>query len=283
MQKFSRWCGIMGKPFQRGEDVVVESAFISALNFLFIAAGLTVISIATPYADLVLGSRLTGAHLSSVAFALLTLSIFLRFALVRLGVNWSWNDLLLAYSVWHFCSALPSSGFVGFLFPMIAVFRYFATPANQWEQLFGSFIPNWFALADESAARAFYHGVPAPSPLQWQPWLVPTLFWSLFATIYFAGIFFALPFGFTIAGLLKRNLLSRRCKSFRLSLKARQQFGCPRFGLEHRCRSWFTPSMPYRVISHICRQCRCSFFGGRFLLTSLLTFGKENELFSVSL
>lgn len=165
------------------------SAVISVLNFSLIIFGLTIVSIATPYVDLVMGSRLTAAHLSSAALTLLLASILSRVLLVRFNFNFSWSDLLLAYSIWHFCSALPSSGFVGFLFPMISVFRYFASPANQWEQLFGSFIPFWFALTDESAARAFYHGVPSPSPIQWQIWLLPTLFWFLFGTFYFASTF----------------------------------------------------------------------------------------------
>jgi hypothetical protein len=166
-----------------------ERFLSAAIAHLITFAGLLIIAVATPYSDLVLGSRLTGAHLSSSAITLLAIAIGLRTFFARLGLNWSWSDLLLAYSVWHFCSALPSSGFVGFLFPMIATFRYFATPANQWEQLFGAFIPQWFALTDESAARSFYHGIPSPSPIQWQPWLVPTLFWLLFATVYFAGTF----------------------------------------------------------------------------------------------
>jgi hypothetical protein len=118
-----------------------RKSFIGALAcpcYLSIFAGLVAIAVTTPYSDLVLGSRLTGAHLSSSAITLLAIAIGLRTFFARLGLNWSWSDLLLAYSVWHFCSALPSSGFVGFLFPMIATFRYFATPANQWEQLFGA-------------------------------------------------------------------------------------------------------------------------------------------------
>jgi len=167
-----------------------KGAFASALNLSLLFLGLAIIALATPYVDLVLGSRLTAAHLSSAALSLLLLGVAVRSLAVRFGLGWSWGDLLLAYSVWHFCSALPSSGFVGFLFPMIAVFRYFSSPANQWEQLFGSFIPSWFTLTDEGAARAFYQGVPSPSPINWGPWLVPTLFWLLFATVYFAGTFF---------------------------------------------------------------------------------------------
>jgi hypothetical protein len=161
----------------------------SALSAWITFAGLVGIALVTPYADLVLGARLTAAHLSSAALTLLLCALSLRAILWRWGIRWSWGDLLLAYSVWHFCSALPSSGFGGFLFPMMATFRYFATPANQWQELFGDFIPPWFAVSDLSAVRAFYQGVPTPSPLFWQPWLIPTMFWVAFATLYFAASF----------------------------------------------------------------------------------------------
>lgn len=104
----------------------------SALSAWITFAGLVGIALVTPYADLVLGARLTTAHLSSTALTLLLCALSLRAILWRWDIRWSWGDLFLAYSVWHFYSALPSSGFGGFLFPMMATFRYFATPANQW-------------------------------------------------------------------------------------------------------------------------------------------------------
>lgn len=164
-------------------------SFPPLLFVLITFAGLLGIALATPYADLVLGARLTAAHLSSAALTLLLLALAVRAFLARWGIAFSWSDLLLAYSVWHFCSALPSSGFGGFLFPMTATFRYFATPANQWQELFGGFIPSWFSVSDLGAVRAFYQGVPASPPLLRQPWLIPTLFWVTFATVYFAASF----------------------------------------------------------------------------------------------
>ncbi len=173
----------------RGKGQGEAAPFPSSLFALMTLAGLVGIALITPYADLVLGAHLTAAHLSSATLTLLLLVLAIRASLARWGIAWSWGDLLLAYSIWHFCSALPSSGFGGFLFPMTATFRYFATPANQWQELFGAFIPSWFAVLDLGAVRAFYQGVPTLSPFLWQPWLIPILFWVAFATLYFAASF----------------------------------------------------------------------------------------------
>lgn len=167
----------------------VKPSLAFTIVYLVVFLGLTVNAVVTPYADLVLSSRLTAAHLSSSVLFLFLIAVLARSLLSHFGVNLSWSELFLAYSVWHFCSAIPSSGFIGFLFPMVSVLRYFATPANQWEQLFIPFVPPWFALSDESATRSFFQGVPSHSPLYWKPWVVPTLFWAFFATVYFAGTF----------------------------------------------------------------------------------------------
>ncbi len=159
------------------------------LSLLFVSFGLVFIALATPYADLVLNSRLTEAHLSSAALTQLLLLVLARTLLSRWGRTWSWGEVLLVYGVWHFCAALPSSGLVGFLFPLMAAFHYFTSPANQWQELFGSYLPSWFVVSDKAAVQGFYHGIPAPSPLPWQPWLAPTLFWVLFASCYLAAHF----------------------------------------------------------------------------------------------
>ncbi|MCX7777611.1 MAG: hypothetical protein N2381_06095 [Armatimonadetes bacterium] len=181
-------------PASTGQDLMLRDSHDSAQKRLTFAtlmmtfAGIVAIAIVMPYADLVLEQRLTSAHLSSSALTLLLLALAFRKLLSRWRFNFPCSDLLLAYSVWHFCSALPSSGFGGFLFPMMATFHYFSTPANQWQELFGSFIPPWFAVSDLAAVRSFYEGVPASSSLQFWAWAFPASFWLIFATIYFASL-----------------------------------------------------------------------------------------------
>ncbi len=174
---------------REGSEEKPRSFLGSILLAVIALLGLVGIALVTPYADLVLDQRLVEAHLSGSALTLLLLTVFVRWFLVRCGVALSWGEVLLVYSVWHFCAALPSSGFGGFLFPMMAVFRYFASPANQWQEFFGGFIPPWFAVSDLAAVQGFYHGVPSLSFASLQPWLAPTLFWLLFASVYFATHF----------------------------------------------------------------------------------------------
>ena len=102
----------------RGKAVPLSSWLFA----LLLLAGLVGIALVTPYADLVVGARLTAAHLSSAALTLLLCALAARALLARRGMAWSWGELLLAYSVWHFCSAMPSSGFGGVLVPTTTAF-----------------------------------------------------------------------------------------------------------------------------------------------------------------
>lgn len=151
------------------------------------------LSLTTPYTDLVLrGSRLCAAHLpigSLLVFTLglLTWNTFARRFLPRLA--FSPQELLVAYSMMLFCAAIPSAGFAGFVFSVMAAPFYFADHANEYERLFWHHIPQWFAPHDRQVATTFYVGLKPDQPLPWQPWLVPTLVWTGFAVVYFFTLF----------------------------------------------------------------------------------------------
>jgi hypothetical protein len=155
--------------------------------------GVALLSLATPYTDLVLqGSRLCAAHLpigSLLVFTLglLTANAFTRRVAPRLAL--APQELLVAYSMMLFCAAIPSAGFAGFLFSVMAAPFYFADPANEYERLFWHHIPHWFAPHDRQLATAFYVGLKSDQPLSWQPWLLPTLVWTGFAVVYFFTVF----------------------------------------------------------------------------------------------
>lgn len=54
----------------------VEPRLASTIVYLFVFSGLAVNAVATPYADLVLNSRLTAAHLSSSVLSLFPIAVF---------------------------------------------------------------------------------------------------------------------------------------------------------------------------------------------------------------
>jgi hypothetical protein len=67
------------------------------------------------------------------------------------------------------------------LFGQISHAFWFATPENEWEQLFFRYIPSWLTMADKSALENFYRGESSIYTDQnFTPWVKPLLMWGVF-------------------------------------------------------------------------------------------------------
>ncbi len=176
-----------------GTPLQTAPASVTRRSVLVGLAGVVLLSLATPYTDLVLqGSRLCAAHLPIGSLLIFTLGLLTWNAFAcrvapRLAL--APQELLVAYSMMLFCAAIPSAGLAGFLFSVMAAPFYFADHANDYERLFWHHIPNWFAPHDRQLATAFYVGLKSGQSLNWLPWLVPTLVWTGFAVVYFFSVF----------------------------------------------------------------------------------------------
>lgn len=153
---------------------------LAALLALALVAG---VSSVVPYADLYLqGSRLAYSHLPVVTvICLLALAYVLRPALGLLRVRLRLRHIAYAFALLMAVSALSSSGFVAYLFPVTVAPLHFGTPENKWQQLFGRYIPEWFHPGSRRAIAYFYDGLPPGAPLPWHAWATPLIAWSLFA------------------------------------------------------------------------------------------------------
>ena len=61
---------------------------------------------------------------------------------------------------------------------------WFATPENDWRNLFWRYIPPWFTVKDEHALSALYHGdTTFFSRANFMPWLGPIVYWSAFLIV----------------------------------------------------------------------------------------------------
>ena len=60
----------------------------------------------------------------------------------------------------------------------------FATPENDWENLFGHYIPPWLSVADKGVLRSYYEGESTLYTTKHiRGWLVPSLWWSAFVVM----------------------------------------------------------------------------------------------------
>jgi len=67
---------------------------------------------------------------------------------------------------------------------------WFATPENEWKELFWQYIPRWLAVDDISVLRGYYEGESSFYNAQYiKKWIVPLLWWSAF---YFVVLFIIL-------------------------------------------------------------------------------------------
>jgi len=103
-------------------------------------------------------------------------------ALRRLLPRWAFSqvELLTIYIVVVISETLAGHDFVQNLFGTIGHAHWFATPENQWEDLFHEHLASWLVVSDQSALKSFYEGgVSFLRPDAVGPFLVPLAAWGL--------------------------------------------------------------------------------------------------------
>jgi len=147
---------------------------------LILAAALCAI---TPYNDYIVGNTyIAGNHFPIGAVSVLLLLSLLNLLLFRLRGRaiLSTRETAVVYIIIMVTSGIPSSGLLRYLVPCGTVPYYFASPGNQWADLFWSHIPSWMAVSDVSAVFWFWEGIPADAALPWRPWFTMMSHWFIF-------------------------------------------------------------------------------------------------------
>ena len=67
------------------------------------------------------------------------------------------------------------------LFGQISHAIWFATPENEWEQLFFRYVPSWLTVTDKYVLEGYYRGETSLYDMRIiKPWIEPLLFWGAF-------------------------------------------------------------------------------------------------------
>jgi hypothetical protein len=95
-------------------------------------------------------------------------------------------ELIVVLSMGLVASTIPSSAFMGYFIATISTPYYFASPENQWADVFFRHLPPWLlADASDHAMQWFYEGIPAGRPIPWNAWTVALFWWGLFFVVLF--------------------------------------------------------------------------------------------------
>lgn len=99
------------------------------------------------------------------------------------------SELIVIISIGMIASTVPASAFMGYFIAVISTPYYFASPENQWAEVFFQYLPSWL-LADNSERQMqwFYEGLPSSETIPWRVWVTPLFWWgSFFIVLFFVG------------------------------------------------------------------------------------------------
>lgn len=138
------------------------------------------ISIATPYSDLVMRGTWVGlTALPISAVFLLAVLVAANAPLRRERRGLTGGELLVIFCMTLAAAGIASFGLTGLLIPYLAGPLYFATPENHYAEAILRHLPAWMLAPGAEAAKALYEGLPEGASIPWAAWLVPLAIWSV--------------------------------------------------------------------------------------------------------
>ena len=161
---------------------------------MLIGSGCLIVQAAvTPYNNLyVAGTNIAGNHFPIGSAFIFTLIILVLNALLkkaRQGSELAPAELITIWVMLSVGSGIPYSGLMRYLSPLLVCPTYFATPENEWAELFQRHLPDWLVIKDPKAVQYYYEGLPGGMPIPWREWLKPALAWTSFVLVmYFVMI-----------------------------------------------------------------------------------------------
>lgn len=94
------------------------------------------------------------------------------------------QELLLVYIMTNISTCIIGHDMLQILVPMMGHAFWFATPENEWQDLFWPHIPDWLVVSDKAALRGYYYGETSFYRLEnLLAWLGPVLWWCGFVIV----------------------------------------------------------------------------------------------------
>ena len=141
-------------------------------------------------------------------------AVFILFSLTCLNLiarkwlpRWAFGqgELITIYIMLNLASAVCATDMIQVLMPMLGHSFWFASPENEWQELFGRYIPEWLTVSDTSVLSGYYNGESTLyEAYKIKAWLSPMLWWT--------GFSFALLFVMFCVNVIVRRQWTEREK-----------------------------------------------------------------------
>ena len=110
-------------------------------------------------------------------FALALVNILSKRYLPRLAMNQ--GELLTIYVMLSIATGIFGHDFIRILIHTMGAARWFASPENEWADLFFRYLPEWLVIDDSKVLQAYYEGDSTLYTLSHiKEWYMPVLAWS---------------------------------------------------------------------------------------------------------
>ena len=110
-------------------------------------------------------------------FFVLTFMVNAIVAVLGRNVQLSKADLVMIYCMLLMAVTVPTWGLMFFLIGTLVYPFYYATPENNYVELFHDFIPSWMVPQDFQAIKDYYEGLPQGAAVPWGVWVEPMGWW----------------------------------------------------------------------------------------------------------
>ncbi len=112
-------------------------------------------------------------------FFILTFIVNTILGLVKRHFELAKADLVLIYCMLLMAVTVPTWGLMFFLIGTLVYPFYYATPENNYAELFYDSIPAWMVPQDWQAIKDYYEGLPQGATIPWHIWFEPMGYWLL--------------------------------------------------------------------------------------------------------
>ena len=175
----------MQLPEKRTAEVVTQKTIVVGLMLVVVNAYWVGVASELWYAVYTLVSPFSNAIFTLTV--LITVNVFLsRFAS---SLAFTAGELLLIYIMVTMVSTISGHAMMAILMGTLAHPYWFATPENEWAQLFWQHIPSWITVSDTEWLRGYYEGESTIFTSEHlRAWLVPVLVWSGFIFVLYGSL-----------------------------------------------------------------------------------------------
>ncbi|MEW6755323.1 MAG: DUF6785 family protein, partial [Candidatus Latescibacterota bacterium] len=146
-------------------------------------------SVLSPWAILMVqGSQLTSNAIPILAVLFLFLLTGVAVPLLKAWRRrWCFTraELITIYAMLLVGSVVVTTGFTGSFLSVISGAAYYATPENEWADLFLPHVHAWLGPRDSQAIRLFYEGLPRGQSIPWSAWSTPLAAWVAFILVFY--------------------------------------------------------------------------------------------------